>query len=294
MRVSRYLGTSTLLAVALLLGPISIASAASTVTTAPDTIIQGDPIFITIETSSPDTVTKVTFGETAIPFFSYQGKTRALVGIDIAKKPGDYTLRINFSSGEKTEKVISILPREKKTETFSIPPSLGGTNTSSAQTLVSTLAQENATFIGLRTGTHAFWREPFRAPLAGPLAITDRYGYSRDTSGTRITHKGTDFRAQSGTNVYAMNRGVVRIARTYRNYGKTVVVDHGLGLQTFYMHLSEIHVNPGELVLPGSRIGKSGQTGYALAPHLHISIRIKETSIDPETFLNFFGVEAQQ
>lgn len=266
----------------------SYAHAETPITVEPQTIIQGDPIWVTID--SPDVVTRVTFGETTIPFFPYQNKTRALVGFDIARKPGDYTIRVTFSSGETVEKIINVLPREKKVAPFSIPANLGGTNTTSAQTLVSTLAQENATFLGLRTGTHAFWKEPFRSPLAGTTTITDPYGYSRNTSGYSITHKGADFRADIGTRIYAMNRGVVRIARTYRNYGKTIVIDHGLGLQTFYMHLSQIYVNLGELVLPGQLIGKSGATGYALGPHLHISVRIKEVSIDPTTFLSLFGV----
>ena len=86
----------------------------------------------------------------------------------------------------------------------------------------------------------------------------------------------------------AMNRGVVRIARTGISYGKTIVVDHGLGLQTFYLHLSKIKVNVGELVLPGQIIGLSGQTGYTDAPHLHLSIRLNGVSIDPMKFMEFF------
>jgi murein DD-endopeptidase MepM/ murein hydrolase activator NlpD len=55
-----------------------------------------------------------------------------------------------------------------------------------------------------------------------------------------------------------------------------------------YMHLSSIWVNEGELVKRGQYVGLSGQTGYALAPHLHLTIRQDDVSIDPETFLKLF------
>ena len=86
-----------------------------------------------------------------------------------------------------------------------------------------------------------------------------------------------------------MNRGVVRLAKTFRNYGKTIVVDHGLGVMTFSMHLSKIYVGAGELVKKGQLIGLSGETGYAAKPHLHLTVRIGGISVDPVVFLDFFS-----
>ena len=86
-----------------------------------------------------------------------------------------------------------------------------------------------------------------------------------------------------------MNRGVVRLVRNFRNYGKTVVVDHGLGLFAFYMHLSRIKVNEGELVRPGQVIGLSGQSGYAEKPHLHLTVRVDRISIDAMKFMALFN-----
>jgi murein DD-endopeptidase MepM/ murein hydrolase activator NlpD len=57
---------------------------------------------------------------------------------------------------------------------------------------------------------------------------------------------------------------------------------------TFYMHLSKILVNTGQLVMPGQLIALSGDTGYAIGPHLHLTVRINDISIDPMTFLGFF------
>ncbi|MBA3733055.1 M23 family metallopeptidase [Patescibacteria group bacterium] len=103
-----------------------------------------------------------------------------------------------------------------------------------------------------------------------------------------MTHKGTDFRAKIGTEVHAMNDGVVLVASVGRNYGKHIVIDHGLGVMTFYLHLSEINIKEGDLVTKGQVIGLSGQTGYVTAPHLHLSVRINNISVDPMKFMELF------
>jgi murein DD-endopeptidase MepM/ murein hydrolase activator NlpD len=118
--------------------------------------------------------------------------------------------------------------------------------------------------------------------------VTDLYGTVRETGVYSVTHRGTDFRASIGTDVYPINRGVVRFAGTLPTYGKAVIVDHGLGITSLYLHLSKIHVVVGQLALPTQIIGKSGDTGFSGGPHLHLSIKIDGVSIDPETFLVLF------
>jgi murein DD-endopeptidase MepM/ murein hydrolase activator NlpD len=85
-----------------------------------------------------------------------------------------------------------------------------------------------------------------------------------------------------------MNRGIVRIVKKSKIYGNMVVIDHGLGLMTFYMHLSKSQVKVGQIVEQGKIIGLSGQTGYSLGPHLHLTVRLNNTSIDPVKFMDFF------
>jgi murein DD-endopeptidase MepM/ murein hydrolase activator NlpD len=264
-----------------------VALAAPTVSVTPQMILQGEPVLISVATGTLPS--EATFDGARVPLFIYDGAPRALLGIDFKKNPGDYPLRVQFANGEVVEKTVTVSAREKIEEPLGIPEKLGGNTTSSAQALVSTLAAENATFLGLRTFPRALWTKPFRVPLNTEIVVTDNYGYSRQTMGQSITHKGTDFRAEEGTRVRAMNRGIVRIARTYRNYGKTIVLDHGLGVQTMYMHLSKIKVNVGELVLSGQTIGLSGRTGYAENPHLHVSVRIGDISVDPMKFLALFS-----
>lgn len=250
----------------------------------PKEILQGEPLMVTISGPKPATIT---FDGTAYTPFEYQGAWRALVGIDLYKKPGEYALSVTHTDGFIEKQTITVTKRQMYTAPLGIPEKLGGNTPAAATKLVGNLAKENALLSGLRTGTHAFWKEAFRFPLAEHV-VTDDYGYSRQTVGNSIAHKGTDFRAAEGSRVMAMNRGVVRFARTTSVYGKAIVVDHGLGLQTLYLHLSKIYVNEGELVLPGQTIGLSGSTGYAEHPHLHISVKIRGVSIDPMKFLELF------
>jgi murein DD-endopeptidase MepM/ murein hydrolase activator NlpD len=86
----------------------------------------------------------------------------------------------------------------------------------------------------------------------------------------------------------AVNRGVVRIAANYRNYGKSIFIDHGLELVSYYLHLSKYKVKVGDVVERGQVIGLSGHTGYTLGAHLHLGIKINEITIDPVNFFELF------
>lgn len=254
----------------------------------PASVIQGEPLMAVIEGMRDiSAVKKITFDGKSLGVFIYQGKPTVLIGIDLRKKTGNYELIAQFSDGQSIKKIVNVGAREKIEAPLGIPQKLGGDTKESQNKLVATLAEENKSLANIRTGKKTFWTEKFSYPLS-QILVTDIYGYSRKIGEHSLAHKGTDFRAKEGTPVMAMNRGVARIVRTYRNYGKVVVVDHGLGLMTFYLHLSKIKVNEGELVRRGQVIGLSGQTGYALSPHLHLSIRINNNSIDPLKFMELF------
>jgi hypothetical protein len=254
-------------------------------TVAPENPIQGEPVMITVTSTS--SLQSLSLNGKPLKTFWFNNSLGALYGIDLYAKTGTYYMEAKFSDGSAVQGNFNVGKREMTTAPLGIPEKLGGNTEASATKLVSTLAKENASLLNLRTGNHAFWKNKYTYPVSNPI-ITDEYGYGRSTGSYTIAHKGTDFRAKEGTPVLAMNRGVVRVAREGRNYGKTIVVDHGLGVQTFYMHLSKINVNVGELVLPGQVIGLSGMTGYAEQPHLHLTVRINDVSIDPVKFMALF------
>ena len=140
---------------------------------------------------------------------------------------------------------------------------------------------------GLRTNGKSLWKEKFIAPLR-QIVVTSPYGNSRKTGEYAIPHKGTDYKAPEGTEILAINRGVVRFAKTLRNHGKTIVIDHGQGVMSFYLHLSKFKVKKGVVVERGKVIALSGATGYTLGAHLHFGLRINDIAIDPEKFFELF------
>jgi murein DD-endopeptidase MepM/ murein hydrolase activator NlpD len=253
-----------------------------------ESIVQGEPLMIYVEhVSDMSLVASMFFGSYTLRPFTFKNRVTALYGVDLNMKPGEYSAVVHLSDGTKMEKKVMVIARKKYEAPLGIPGKLGGNTATSQTTLINTLAIENAQLARLYTGAKSFWKDSFRYPVRDPL-VTDEYGYTRKTGQYSIAHRGVDLRATSTTKIVSINRGVVRLVKTFRNYGKTVVVDHGLGVMSFYMHLSRIKVNQGELVLPGQLIGYAGQTGYAEKPHLHLTIRINGVSIDPVAFLNLF------
>jgi murein DD-endopeptidase MepM/ murein hydrolase activator NlpD len=128
------------------------------------------------------------------------------------------------------------------------------------------------------------WSGPFAAPAQA--AISDVFGSVRVFNGkTSSPHLGLDFRVPSGTPVASMGGGTVLLARPLYFEGNFVVIDHGQGLLTLYLHLSEFKVKEGEQVKRGEVIGLSGDTGRATGPHLHVAVRWQGTYLDPASVI---------
>lgn len=266
--------------------PDSIIIVPNSIIIKPDIILPGDPVLITVNSDSTPLV--ILWDNKDIPTFDYESKTRALLAIDFNEKILDHTVTVKLNNGETITRNIKITPREKIEKPLGIPEKLGGNTPRAATNLLNNLAKENLVLNTLKTSPTILWTKAFQYPLS-TIFVTDDYGYDRQTVTQSIAHKGTDFRATIGTHVKAMNRGIVRIARPFTVYGNTVVIDHGLGVQTLYMHMSKLNVKEGDAVESGDVIGLSGDTGYAEAAHLHISVKINSVSIDPMTFLGFFS-----
>lgn len=261
--------------------------AESQTTIAPNHIVAGE---VTLGSAPKgEKISSIEFEKSSVPHFFYNGRDSFLIGVDLKHASGTYPIRIKYENGNTETQSLVIAARRMAEQPLGIPGKLGGNTTSSQNKLIDSLASENNTLADLKTNSKALWSQPFIFPISDPI-VTDQYGYIRQTGAKEITHKGTDFRAAVGTKITAMDRGIVRLARNFRIYGKTVVIDHGQGVQTFYMHLSKIKIVPGQLVSRGQLIGLSGQTGYAENPHLHVSVHINHVSVDPIKFLELFQV----
>jgi murein DD-endopeptidase MepM/ murein hydrolase activator NlpD len=117
-------------------------------------------------------------------------------------------------------------------------------------------------------------------PAIGP--ITGVYGSQRILNGTPSTpHFGLDIGAPTGSPVSAPTGGVVILAEDLYLTGNTVIIDHGLGVNSTYAHLTTMAVKVGERVERGRLIGTVGATGRANGPHLHWGLNVGQVRIDP-------------
>jgi murein DD-endopeptidase MepM/ murein hydrolase activator NlpD len=134
------------------------------------------------------------------------------------------------------------------------------------------------------------WNGKFRVPLDGVHAGTN-FGRRRVLNGHPGTpHTGVDFPSPTGTPVHASQRGRVVLAEELFFAGNTVVVDHGLGIYTFYCHFSEIDVKVGNVVNKGDVLGKVGATGRVTGPHLHWGLNVERARVNALDVVRLLGI----
>jgi murein DD-endopeptidase MepM/ murein hydrolase activator NlpD len=145
-------------------------------------------------------------------------------------------------------------------------------------------AEEEKFKIGVKTAETPLWEGPFVQPrntkVFSNFAETRTYVYQGHTVDTQV-HVGFDLASTKLSPVPAANAGQVAFAGPLTIYGNTVIVDHGLGLQTLYAHLSSIDVKPGDKVTRGQELGRTGTTGLAVGDHLHFEVLVSGVSVTP-------------
>lgn len=150
------------------------------------------------------------------------------------------------------------------------------------------IRREGAMSVGVSLASHDTprqWFEPWVRPRPG--RVTSRFGTGRVFNGElRSRHMGTDLDGENGEPIRAGNRGVVALVGDFYYAGNVVYLDHGAGIVTIYMHMSEVDVEAGQVVDRGQVIGKVGATGRVTGPHLHWVGRHGRISVDPLTLLD--------
>lgn len=120
----------------------------------------------------------------------------------------------------------------------------------------------------------------FRSPVPGALSTV--FGERRVFNGEpKSRHTGADLKGAAGTPITAPANGVVALTGNFFFEGKTVVLDHGHGVVSYYIHMSKIDVKEGDRVVTGQLLGKVGSTGRVTGPHLHWGLKIYRTAVDP-------------
>ena len=138
--------------------------------------------------------------------------------------------------------------------------------------------------------TPRLWTRPFQRPREA--RVTSAFGRGREFNGTVTSrHMGSDYAGAVGAPVRAANRGVVRLVESFHLGGNVIYLDHGAGLVTAYLHLSEQLVAVGDTVERGATIGRVGATGRVTGPHLHWITRYGGVTVDPASLLRTTAAE---
>lgn len=222
----------------------------------------------------------VKLGETEFPAVCESENLRALVPISSVTEPGSYILNVTFSDELESieiERIISIQGTNYPSTQIHLPADL--TTLLNPETVEAERVILNTVFGGFTR--KRLWDGAFAVPAYGNP--TSLFGERRsfDASGTDDYHRGHDIAASIGTPVKAAQHGVVVLAEPLHVRGNTVVMDHGRGVYSAYLHLSSINVTVGDLLETGDKLGAVGNTGLSTGPHLHWEIRVLNVPVNP-------------
>lgn len=268
----------------------SASATAWTIHTQPARLVNGSPVLFQVKAPSCLQSLNGSWLGHEFPFtFNAKRKTWfALAGISLETSPGSYVLELRGDRFDgKTPGTKIVFSRKFVVARGNYPKIKVNLSVESKFTeptpdqvkQIEEGQQVKKDYLNRVTPTRE-WDGQFTAPAEA--AISDVFGSERIFNGkTSSPHLGLDFRVPAGTPVEAMNDGTVLLARPLFFEGNFVVIDHGQGLLTLYLHLSEFKVTEGEHIKRGQEIGLSGGTGRATGPHLHVAVRWQGTYLDP-------------
>jgi murein DD-endopeptidase MepM/ murein hydrolase activator NlpD len=210
------------------------------------------------------------------------GRWKAVVGVPLSASPGTHRLRVQ--EAETTREIeVAVQSKDYPAQHITI------TNKRMVDLLPEDLARHQRDRVVIsRAFSH--WRDGldpvlrFDRPAPGPLS--SRFGLRRYfNKQPRAPHSGLDIAAPAGTPVSAPADGVVVETGDFFFNGKTVFLEHGQGLISMFNHLDRVDVKPGQLLSRGDRVGTIGRTGRTTGPHLHWTVTLNRTPVNPELFL---------
>lgn len=261
--------------------PAGVAPSPVAAQIAPAAVRQGRVAVLTVTSSVPAARFTIRFGGRSWPLYRDGSATwRTFLGTDPTTPPGRQSVSIEAVAVDGTRFGI----RHALTVVGVAFPKRRITFDPDRQAL---LTKENVErerrLVGaaLRVLAHErLWQDPFALPVPG--GVSSPYGVLSVYQGVvRGFHSGADFPVPEGTPVQAANHGIVRLAEPLPLSGNAVMIDHGLGVVTSYLHLSAISVAAGQRVNRGDVIGAVGSTGLATGPHLHWGLRVNGVRVDP-------------
>jgi murein DD-endopeptidase MepM/ murein hydrolase activator NlpD len=250
-------------------------------------IVNGSPVLFRVTAPAATTELAGEFLGQAISFRHNAGCRcwYAMAGVSLSTKPGRYTLHLagkGAGANAAFDQTVAVHLAHYPSSTIKVAPAFVEPPKEVQPLIEAADVAKKQAFSA--SDQDALWTGRFLPPAeAGTSGV---FGSSRVYNGVKKSqHLGLDFRVGTGTPVHATNAGTVILARPLYFEGNCVMLDHGQGLVTIYMHLSEFKVKEGEKVAAGQLIALSGGTGRSTGPHLHFAVRWRGEYLDPATLL---------
>ncbi len=190
-----------------------------------------------------------------------------------------------FSDGRRTERYLPVAPGDWRIEQVRANPTGGAATSAEFQARRGPELARIDAARAFRNSSNG-WRQDFIRPVAG--RTSGLFGAQRIYNGTPGSyHSGMDIAAATGTPFVAPADGVVTLAAAdeFTLEGHLLMIDHGMGLNSAFLHCSELLVREGDIVRQGQLIGRVGATGRASGPHLHWGMKWNAARVDPKLLI---------
>src|SRR6266849_5056268 len=255
---------------------------------------QGSLLLIEVRSSKPLVEVQGEWGGRTVPIWQEAARERqrkGLLAVDVEEAPGEYELKLTGQSatGEKISCSAMVAVRKGMFATEKLQVGKEFVEPDPEQVKRANEERQKLRDIFDHVTPERLWDGKFRIPLDGVTTGTN-FGRRRILNGNPGSpHGGVDLPGATGTPVHAAQRGKVVLAEELFFAGNAVVVDHGLGIYTFYGHLSEVDVKVGDAVETGAVLGKVGATGRVTGPHLHWGLTVEKARVNPLLLVRLLG-----
>ena len=261
---------------------------AAEVTWEPATLVNGSPCVFRVRLpANLSSLRGAWQGKTVhFSFDPESGLWQGLAGIDLDTRPGSHPLALEAVSaaGQHTvyKQKIPVAKGAYRVTALSVAKKFTEPDPETLRRIRKEKRLKDRVFRLITP--ERFWSGRIEAPAQ--TVTTGEFGSQRTFNGVRQSvHQGLDYRASIGTPVTAISEGQVILARDLFFEGGFLVLDHGQGLLSLYMHLSAFKVKEGDRVDQGQLVALSGGTGRSTGPHLHLGVRWQGVYVDPAILL---------
>ena len=225
----------------------------------------------------------------------YQDTVESIVNLE-AQLEQEYTdLEALKSTVESNKATVAAMMRQKESELADISGDIEDAQSDAdyyaaeiqaQEELIAAIKRAEAEKAAAGVEEHPYTGGAFRWPCPSSTWVTSDYGTRvSPMSGASSNHKGIDIGASAGADIIAAADGTVTAASYSSAAGNYVMIDHGGGLYTVYMHASSLLVSPGQTVSAGDVIAKVGSTGISTGSHLHFGVSLNGSYVSPWSYL---------